>query len=155
MIRFAQEKDIPKIGDLLCQVDLVHHQGRPDLFKIGRKYTDEELKIVLQDSTRPILVAVDDADRVLGYCFCMLQQHIDDHVLTDVKTLYMDDLCVDAACRGQHIGKGLYEAAVDLAKRLDCYNLTLNVWSCNPSAQRFYESLGMSPQKIGMEQILR
>jgi len=32
--------------------------------------------------------------------------------------------------------------------------VTLNVWCCNESAMKFYESLGMKPQKIGMEAIL-
>ena len=48
MIRKAQEKDIAKIEDLLLQVDLVHHNGRPDIFKIGRKYSEDELKALLQ-----------------------------------------------------------------------------------------------------------
>jgi len=154
MIRRAIEKDIPKIGDLLSQVDLVHHNGRPDIFKIGRKYSDEELKVLLKEESRPILVSVDEHDGVMGYCFCIFQQHIDNSVLTDIKTLYIDDLCVDETLRGKHIGKELYEAAVALAKENGCYNLTLNVWSCNPSALRFYESCGLVPQKIGMELVL-
>lgn len=154
MIRRAEEKDIPKIGDLLSQVDLVHHTGRPDIFKIGRKYSDDELKILLKDSNRPILVATDKDDKVMGYCFCILQQHIDDSVLTDIKTLYIDDLCVDETLRGKHIGKELYNSAVALAQELGCHNLTLNVWSCNQSALKFYASLGLIPQKIGMELIL-
>ena len=154
MVRFAMEKDIPKMGDLLCQVDLVHHRGRPDIFKVGRKYSDDELRELLQDASRPILVAVDEQDEVMGYCFCIFQQHLDNSVLTDIKTLYIDDLCVDEALRGKHIGKELYHAAVELAKREGCYNLTLNVWSCNPSALKFYESCGLVPQKIGMELVL-
>jgi ribosomal protein S18 acetylase RimI-like enzyme len=154
MIRRAKEKDISKIGDLLSQVDLVHHNGRPDIFKIGRKYSDDELKTLLKDESRPILVSVDENDDVMGYCFCIFQQHIDNSVLTDIKTLYIDDLCVDEKLRGKHIGKELYEAAVKLAKDNDCYNLTLNVWSCNESAMRFYESCGLAPQKVGMEVIL-
>ena len=154
MIRRAMEKDIPKMGDLLSQVDLVHHHGRPDIFNIGRKYSDEELKELLKDESRPILVSVDDNDEVMGYCFCIYQQHVNNSVLTDIKTLYIDDLCVDENLRGKHIGKELYEAAVKLAKENNCYNLTLNVWSCNSSALRFYESCGLVPQKIGMELIL-
>lgn len=154
MIRKALEKDIIKIGDLLSQVDLVHYNERPDIFRIGRKYSDEELKELLKDEGRPILVSVDENDEVMGYCFCIFQQHINDSVLTDIKTLYIDDLCVDEKLRGKHIGKELYDAAVRLAKDNDCYNLTLNVWSCNPSALRFYESCGLTPQKIGMEFIL-
>lgn len=154
MIRMAMEKDIPKISDLLSQVCLVHHNGRPDIFKVGRKYAEEDLKMLLADENRPILVAVDENDDVMGYCFCIFQQHVDNAVLTDIKTLYIDDLCVDESLRGRHIGKELYEAAVAFAKENNCYNLTLNVWSCNPSAMRFYEQQGLLPQKVGMELIL-
>ncbi len=154
MIRAANEKDIPKIKDLLSQVDLVHHNGRPDIFKIGTKYSEDELKELLRNKERPILVSVDKDDNVMGYCFCIFQQHKNNSVLTDIKTLYIDDLCVDEKQRGKHIGKELYQAAVKLAKESGCYNLTLNVWSCNPSAMKFYESQGLIPQKIGMELIL-
>ena len=155
MIRFAIEKDIPKIIDLLKQVCLVHHKDRPDIFKVGTKYSAEELKVILKDNTRPILVSVDENDNVQGYCFCIYQQHVNNSVLTDIKTLYIDDLCVDETLRGKHIGKELYESAVKLAKEAGCYNLTLNVWSCNQSALKFYQSLGLLPQKIGMELILK
>ena len=154
MIRRAIQKDIAKIGDLLSQVDLVHHKGRPDIFKIGRKYSDAELEAMLTDDLRPILVCTDENDEVMGYCFCILLQHVDNSVLTDIKTLYIDDLCVDETLRGKHVGKQLYDAAVALARESGCYNLTLNVWSCNPSALRFYEKCGLVPQKIGMEIIL-
>ena len=155
MIRRAIEKDIPKIIDLLKQVCLVHHKCRPDIFKVGTKYSTEELKAILKDDIRPILVSVDENDNVQGYCFCIYQQHLNNSVLTDIKTLYIDDLCVDETLRGKHIGKELYESAVELAKDTGCYNLTLNVWSCNQSALKFYESLGLLPQKIGMELILK
>ena len=154
-VRMAQEKDIERIHSLLAQVAMVHHKGRPDLFKPGKsKYTDEELKDLLQDSNRPILAAVDDNDCMQGYAFCIFQQHKDHNIMTDIKTLYIDDLCVDETMRGKHIGKLLYNAALDYAREHGCYNLTLNVWSCNESAMKFYESCGLKPQKVGMEVIL-
>ena len=154
MIRRAEKKDIPKISDLLLEVCLVHHKGRPDVFKVGRKYSEKELEDLVSDNERPILVYTDERDEVLGYCFCIFQQYNDNSVLTDIKTLYIDDLCVDEAQRGRRIGKELYEAALALAKESGCYNLTLNVWSCNPSAMKFYEAMGLVPQKICMEKIL-
>ena len=153
-IRRAEEKDIPRLDALLLQVNLVHHRGRPDLFRYGRKYTDEELKSIIHDDARPILVAADEDDTVQGYAFCIFQQHRDSHILTDVRTLYIDDLCVEEKTRGQHIGSLLYRAVLDYARAHGCYNITLNVWSCNESALRFYESMGLKPQKIGMETIL-
>ncbi len=152
--RRAENKDIPQMHELLRQVNLVHQIGRPDLFKLHNKYTDEELEEILKDEKRPIFAATDDSDTMLGYCFCVHQQHINDNLLTDVKTLYIDDLCVDENTRGQHVGKQLYEYVLKWAKDNGYYNVTLNVWTCNPGAMKFYESLGMTPYKIGMEQIL-
>lgn len=154
-IRRAETCDMPRIDELLMQVELVHHKARPDLFKNGgRKYTDEELAAIIADDKRPILVAVDDNNRLLGYAFCIFQQYLDNTIMTDIKTLYIDDLCVDETCRGQHIGRALYEAVLAYAREHGCYNVTLNVWSGNDNAQRFYESCGLKPQKIGMEVIL-
>lgn len=155
MIRRATDADIPRIEDLLSQVCLVHHNGRPDIFKVGRKYSTGELKKIIRDDSRPILVYTDESDEVLGYCFCIYQQHKSSPVMTDIKTLYIDDLCVDEEYRGKHIGRALYESALALARDTGCYNLTLNVWSCNSSALRFYEAMGLTPQKIGMEMILK
>lgn len=151
----ATEKEMDGINRLLLQVLMVHHNGRPDLFKSNtKKYMDEELKSLLRDDKRPIFVALDEAGEVLGYAFCVFQQHIGDNILTDIKTLYIDDLCVDESIRGQHIGKQLYEYVLEFARQSQCYNVTLNVWACNESAIKFYEKCGLKPQKFGMETIL-
>ena len=156
MIRRAEQRDIPDIMSLLVQVDMVHHNGRPDLFKgPATKYSEEELAVILRDDSRPVFVLTDETDsHVLGHAFCMMQQHIGDRVLTDIKTLYIDDICVDENARRQHVGRRLYEAVLAYARACGCYNVTLNVWACNPDAQAFYESCGMKPQKTGMETIL-
>ncbi len=155
-IRRAVVADMDGINKLLHQVLMVHHHGRPDLFKPNaKKYTDDELADIISDDTRPIFVAVDAHNQVAGYAFCVFVQHVNNNILTDVKTLYVDDLCVDETLRGQHIGKSLYDYVVNFAKDSGCYNLTLNVWSCNQSAMRFYEKCGLTPQKIGMELFLQ
>ena len=153
-VRYAKHGDSERIMELLRQVNLVHHKGRPDIFKLGTKYTTDELSEIIDDSEKPILIAEEDG-YVLGYCFCIYQQHKDSNLLTDIKTLYIDDLCVDENARGKHVGKQLYDAALALARDTGCYNLTLNVWSCNEGALRFYQKQGLVPQKIGMEMILK
>jgi ribosomal protein S18 acetylase RimI-like enzyme len=154
-VRRAAERDIPAIERLLLQVLNIHAEGRPDLFKPNTtKYTAEELEEILADDSRPVFVAASDDDSVLGYAFCVYQQHVGSNNMTDVRTLYIDDLCVDARSRGQHVGRTLYEHVVGFARREGFYNVTLNVWSCNADAQRFYEAMGLRPYKVGMEQIL-
>ena len=155
LIRRAKLKDIPKINDLLRQVNYVHYEKRKDIFKMGNKYTDEELSLLIQDDNRPIFVIANDQDEVLGYVFCIIEQHLNNHLLTDIKTLYIDDFCVDETCRGQHLGSQLYQYVKEYAKSIDCHNITLNVWTLNESAKKFYEHLGLIPQKIKMEDILK
>lgn len=153
-IRCANENDISKIKDLLLQVLTVHHNGRSDIFKANvRKYTDLELKKILCDENKPIFVAEIDK-MVCGYAFCMIKETKNDNILCDMKTLYIDDLCVDENVRGQHIGKALYEYVKTYAKQIGCYNLTLNVWECNQTAKKFYEKMGLEAQKTIMETIL-
>ena len=154
MIRRAQESDIPAINSLLYQVHEIHHIARPDLFRDGtKKYTDDELKIILQDDTKPIFVAEQNG-AVVGYAFCIHQQYVNDNNLTDIKTLYIDDLCVDKNARNMHIGTELYNYVLKYAEENGYYNVTLNVWADNINAVKFYEHLGLSKQKIGMEKII-
>lgn len=153
-IRPAKKEDIPRILELLIQVDMVHHRIRPDLFNGPvTKYSESELEVILSDETTPVFVFPDEDGRVLGYVFCVLkEQH--GPLLTEMKTLYIDDLCVDEAARGRHVGTALYDYACAYARQLGCYNVTLNVWEGNDAARQFYEKMGMKPQKTGMETIL-
>ncbi len=154
-VRRAEERDIPRILELLVQVNMVHHLGRPDLFNgPATKYTEEELRDLLKDETRPVFVGVGEDDVPKGHGFCIFQQHLGDNILTDIRTLYIDDICVDEKCRRQGVAESIYEAILAFAKENGCYNVTLNVWALNPGAQHFYEKMGMVPQKIGMETIL-
>ena len=153
-IRRAQNRDMDTINRLLFQVHKVHSDARPDLFRAGaKKYTDSELAALIHNDSRPIFVAQRNG-QVLGYAFCIHQQYIDDNNMTDIKTLYIDDLCVDQTARGEHIGTALYEYVTAWAKAQGYYNVTLNVWADNKNALKFYESLDMHVQKIGMEKIL-
>ena len=153
-VRRAAARDIPEILDLLVQVDMVHHNGRPDLFKgPATKYSSEELEAILADEETPVFVCTDGQDRVLGHGFCIMR-HTGGQLLEEHTTLYIDDICVDEAARGQGVGRALYEHILSSAREKGAYNVTLNVWTCNPGAMAFYEKLGLMPYKVGMEKIL-
>ena len=153
-IRFAQGQDVPGIIKLLQQVGRVHHEGRPDLFRSNaQKYGPSQVMDMLGKVDNPIFVAVEN-DKVLGYGFCEIVYYQSHSVMTDRTTLYIDDLCVLEDCRGKHIGTAIYQEILRYARYRGCYNVTLNVWSCNDSAMKFYEAVGMKPQKVGMETIL-
>ena len=153
MIRKANKGDIKRIIELLHQVNMVHHVIRPDLFKPNTtKYNEQELESLLNDVSKPIFV-LDDGE-VQGYAFCQITEVKDDQLLEDIKTLYIDDICVDEKARGKHVGKALYEYVRDYARSIGCDNITLNVWEGNDPALRFYQSMGMHVRKTTMEIIL-
>ena len=150
-IRLAKNSDIPGMIELLKQVGEVHHKIRPDLFRGGaQKYSEADLEQLLRDETRPIFVGV-EGGKMLGYCFCILEEVKDNPVLRDVKSLYIDDLCVDENIRGKHVGSRLYDHVCSYAREIGCRSVTLNVWCGNDSAMAFYQSRGMKPRKIYME----
>lgn len=153
MIRKASKPDIQRIIELLHQVNMVHHLIRPDLFKPHTtKYSERELESLLLDADKPIFV-FDDGE-VQGYAFCQVSEIKDNQLLQNIKTLYIDDICVDEQARGKHIASQLYEHVRNYAKSIGCRNITLNVWEGNEPALSFYRKMGMQVQKTTMETIL-
>lgn len=154
-IRNAEEKDIPRIIELLGQVLKIHADIRPDIFiPDTTKYTAKELTELLQNEEKPIYVAVNEEDVCLGYAFCQLKKQPFSNNMVQFQSLFVDDLCVDQWARGQHIGESLFEYIKQKAKEMGCYEVTLNVWTGNTSAEKFYEKMGMKTKERQMEYIL-
>ncbi|MCR4870978.1 MAG: GNAT family N-acetyltransferase [Atopobiaceae bacterium] len=158
IIRFAIDADTPGIHSLLSQVLELHAAGRPDIFRAGtRKYTDGQIHDLIADEERPLFVAVaEDAapGELMGYAICKIEDYRASNNHQPIRTLYIDDFVVDEAVRGQHAGTQLYRYVLDWAREQGFYNVTLNVWECNPGARAFYEAMGMKVMKTEMEAIL-
>ena len=154
-IRRAKMTDIDGILQLLKQVLEVHAAIRPDIFISGTtKYTAKELESMVEDDRKPVYVAVDDNESVIGYAFCQIQEPPFTNTMHPLRYCYIDDLCVDEGARGQHVGKELFDHVRKEASELGCYELTLCVWQGNDGAERFYEKMGMKTKERVMEFIL-
>ena len=154
-IRKAQEKDISRIIELLGQVLQIHAEIRPDIFiPDTTKYTEQELAALLKDEKKPIYVAVNEEDVCMGYAFCQMKEQPFSNNMVQFQSLFIDDLCVDRFARGQHIGESLFDYVKQEAKRMGCYEVTLNVWAGNTSAEKFYEKMGMKTKERQVEYIL-
>lgn len=151
-VRKAEDKDMAKVSILLSEVLELHAKIRPDIFIPGTtKYTPEELKEIFSNEDTPVFVATDEEDQVVGYAFCIMKRQPFSTNMKDFKTLFIDDLCIDENCRGQHIGKTLFNYVKAYAKDQGCYDITLNVWEGNDNARRFYEKMGMFVKETQME----
>lgn len=151
-IRRAESRDTDKTLKLLNEVLELHAKIRPDIFVSGTtKYTKEELQTIFSQDNTPVFIAADENDEVVGYAFCMIKQQPFSTNMRDFRTLFIDDLCVDESCRGQHIGSRLFEFVKQYAKEQGCYDVTLNVWEGNDAARSFYEKMGMFVKETQME----
>lgn len=151
IVRRAVPEDAGAILALLLQVEEIHQKGRPDLFKEhGTKYTAGELYEIMADESRPIFVAELDGC-VVGYVFGIINDTKDSTMLVDMKTIHLDDVCVDSSCRAMGIGGILMEYVTDWAKAVGCTRMDLDVWEFNEGAKRFYERYGFKVQKHRMD----
>ena len=154
-IRRAEEKDIPRVLELLSEVLEIHAKLRPDIFIPGTtKYTREELAAKFADERTPVFVAADEEDAVIGYAFCVLRSQPFSNNMVPFESIYIDDLCVDESTRGQHVGQALFEFVKEEARRRGCYEVTLAVWEGNDGARAFYEKMGMKVKETMMEFVL-
>ena len=152
-IRFAKAQDVPGMIKLLQQEGQAYHNGRPDLFRAnGQKYSPSQLLGMLDKLDAPIFVAA-EGETVLGYGICQMVIYRQDSVMKDRATMHVEALCVPEVC-GEQVCEAIYRNILEYAKFRSCYNVTLSAWCCHEDAMKFYESLGMKPQKICMEAIL-
>ena len=155
LIRKAETKDIDDILYLLSDVLELHAQIRPDIFESGHtKYTKEELIDKLSEENFYVYVGELD-NKVVAYAMCKLELPSFTNTMKPIRTLFIDDIEVNPIYRGQGLGRELFEFLKGEAKRLGCYNITLNEWEGNDGARKFYEKLGMKPQKTTLEFILK
>ena len=154
LIRQAGKNDIDAIQSLLMQVERIHYNGRPDIFREGGvKFTEDELKTLLEDESRPVFCAVVDG-HVVGYVFCIIGRISDNPMLRDAKTLHLEDVCVDESCRGTGVGSELIEFVKSYAKENGFTRIDLDVWEFNDRAREFYIKHGFGVQKRRMDLVL-
>jgi ribosomal protein S18 acetylase RimI-like enzyme len=153
VVRAALPRDIPGIAALLLQVLAVHNAIRPDLFKpVGAKYTGEEIEKIIADPLTPVFVCVDGVTgTVLGHCFCKVLDKPETGATYPVKSMFIDDLCVEESVRGKHIGSKLLDFVTEYARDNGFYNITLHAWEGNDPALAFYRNSGFTAQQYTLE----
>ena len=153
-IRFAQTWDVPGILELLRQEGQLLHRNRPDYYRSNaQKYGPSQVIAMLNRSETPIFVAVEER-MVLGCCLCRMDTFFRDPVVADQTVCSIDTLCVDESVRRKGVGTVLYQTVCRYAKQRNCSRIALNVPSCSEGAMKFYASLGLKPQYVGMEAVL-
>lgn len=128
-IRKSVDEDLPALIALVAEFAAFH--GSSD-----HMTNSIELMRAERDAFTSF-VAVTDDNRIIGYAICFFA-----YFTWSGRSLYLDDLFVQEACRGQQVGKRLLAAVVEFAKGEHCKKVRWQVSSWNTPAQEFYKKFG-------------
>ena len=153
-IRFAREEDLNQVNVLRKQVNDLHVEGKPDVFKPG--FSDElrnYIHVIFADPEQKIVVAEDNGE----ICGFAVLHHIfkpENPFMYVRDFLDIDEFAVDTSHRRQGIASAMITFIRDWAKAQGFKRLELNMWEFNQSAQAFYEAAGFETFRRYMEMML-
>ena len=148
-IRFAEEKDYNQVETIMKQVQALHTDWRPDIYK--------DVDIVLSYdmymdhvNKKELIVATADNGDVVGILIYMTR-NISGGPMVDRKVMFIDSMAVDEKNRGQGIGHELFAFARNICAEQDYDGLELQVNAKNIAAKKMYEKYGFTEKSINME----
>ena len=151
MVRYANREDLPRVNELRKQVNDLHVEGRPDIFKPGfNQALQDFLYTVFESETMDVIVAERDGI-VCGFA-CV--QYVDkpESPYSFARHFYdVDEFCVDEAFRRQGVATELMNFIRQEAKTKGFDRVELNMWEFNEGARAFYEALGFTTYRRYMQ----
>ena len=150
-IRFAKEADLERVNELRREVNEVHVEGRPDVFKPGFPaelsnyvytiFNDPDQKIALYERDGKIIA------------FAVLKRHFKPESPFSFARSFLDidEICVDIEYRRQGIATEMMDFIRGYAKNEGFDKIELNMWEFNSGALSFYEKNGFKTYRRIME----
>lgn len=156
MVRFAEEKDLPRVNELRYQVGQLHAEGRPDIFKsdifksgFPKDLQDLAYKL-MQAEEGDVLVA--EREGVICGMACVEYQNKQESPYTQSRRIYhITEFAVDDAFRRQGVGRELMTFIGGDARSRGFSSIELEMWDFNEPAREFYEAVGFRTFRRVME----
>ncbi len=150
-IRFARAEDLERVNERRRQVNEVHVEGRPDVFKPGfPTELANYVYTIFNDPDQKIAVYEQDGKIV---AFAALKRHSkpESPFSFAKEFLDIDEICVDKGYRRQGIATEMMDFIRDYARSEGFDKIELNMWEFNSGALAFYEEIGFTTYRRMME----
>ena len=150
-IRFAQADDLDQVNVLRKQVNDLHVEGKPEVFKPG--FCDELrdfIHVIFADPEQRILVA-EESGEICGFAILHHMVRPENPFMYVRDFLDIDEFGVDEKHRRQGIASAMIDFILDYAKEKGYSRLELNMWEFNQDALAFYEAAGFTTFRRYME----
>lgn len=148
LVRNAKKEDYSAVRDIMNQVQQMHVQWRPDVYKANENLITEEIFGFMRESGN--LYVADVEGNVVGVLEVTMK-HVESpaHVTKDI--LFIDSMAVDSEFRGKGIGHAFFEKVKELKKESGADAIELQVNARNIAAMEMYKKCGFTEKSINME----
>ena len=147
-IRKAALEDYDAICKIMNQVQELHVQWRPDIFK---STSDVMSKEFFQDAVANELFYVAEmASKITGVMGLEIR-HIESPLHITREVLFIDSMAVEEAFRGKGIGHAFFSKVKEIAMSKNCDGIELQVNAKNKLAYKMYSKFGFTEKSINME----
>ncbi|MBQ6568791.1 MAG: GNAT family N-acetyltransferase [Clostridia bacterium] len=150
-VRFAKFEELGRVNELRRQVNELHAEGKPEIFKkgFGKELSDYIFEI-FDDPQKEIIVC----EREGKICGFAVLNHIikpENPFMYERRFLDIDEFCVDEDERRKKVGAEMIDFVRQYAKDRGFDRIELNMWEFNRDALEFYEAQGFATYRRYME----
>ena len=151
VVRYAKNSDYEMVEVLMKQVQKMHVEWRPDIYKMGETVLPKDVFEKAANEENFIVAEVDEI--VVGLLFFYVYHRENDSSVTrDV--LFVDSMAVHEDYRGQGIGHALFDYVRVVAKEKHIAAIELSVNAKNADAMAMYRKYGFGEKSITMEMVV-
>ena len=150
-VRFACENELDRINKLRKQVNDLHVEGKPDVFKPGFSEELENYLYVIWKDPEQKIVVVEQNDIICGFAVLRHITKKETPFMVERDFLDIDELCVDEAYRRKGAATKMVAFIKEYAAKKGYRRIELNMWEFNQGALAFYESVGFQTYRRYME----
>lgn len=151
MVRFAEEKDLDRVNELRKQVNDIHVEGRPDVFKAGFGSEMRDFaKVIISRENSNIIVA-ERSGVICGMASVDYVNKLETPFGNARRFYHVQEIAVDVKYRRQGVAKELLEFMIADAKKRNLGKIELDVWEFNASAIEFYQAVGFRQTRRWLE----
>lgn len=145
IIRRARLEDYKGLLEVYAELDDIHLQHHPDLFKKpeANSRTLSYVEDLILAKYKEIFVAEEEG-RILGLAECVVMKSSDFPVVKKRQWVQLDNIAVRRDSQQHHIGTLLLAQVTQWARSMNISRIELKVYTFNTNAIQFYTNKGFS-----------
>lgn len=151
VIRYAKREELESVNKLREQVNEIHVNGRPDIFRAdGWPLIEPNIYTRFDEDSSGVIVA-DIDDEIVGFAVVQYILRPETSFAKARRFYHIEEFGVDENHRRKGIATALIKFAKEDAKKRGFERIELNMWEFNEGALAFYESVGFKTYRRYME----